>query len=285
MKKIISFILVILVMSVLVMTFAGCSEAKVSDLAQDIKNATALEVVDNTDYTIKTYGANLTGDKKIYYELNYKSGEHSHAKFTIVDERDITYTNYTTVYYGASVPSNKYMDFWTQFPASWINLEKASEEDYQNWYYDNKTLYYDTNSQQYYSTQKDNAQTGSTYLVKTSFENGWQDFFAMDNVSKCVLSSISQTIAQLSDYCDLENSTVTQKGRVKSYTIKIKDDCPVKVFGQDTASKTISLTFTNGKISYFADAEENFKFNIAYGGAKILMPNYDKAIDNSQILA
>ncbi len=127
MKRIICLLTLLCVCAVAVFAFAGCSQVEVSDLSDIIDKACSQDVIGNTDYTLKAYGVSVTSNEKISYELNYKSGEHSTAKFTVVDETDFKYTKYTSSYYGASVPSDKYTDYWASFPNSLFNLEKAEE--------------------------------------------------------------------------------------------------------------------------------------------------------------
>lgn len=277
MKRIICLITLLCLCVGFVFAFAGCSGVGVEDLDSLIDSACASDMIGNTDYTIKAYGISVTNNDKIYYELNYKTGDHKKAKFTIVDETDFKYTQYITSYYGASVPEGKYTDYWASFPDSLFKLEEAKNEDYQDWYFYPATLYYDKNSEEdkkYYTQKQNDEQSSASVTVKRQFEKGWQDFMAEEKIAKCDLSLLCQTVLGLKDYIDKEKCSVTTKGRISNFVIKIKDDCPVVYQGEALAGKTLDISFTNGKINYF-NLEGKFKIYVAYGGAKIMMPNYD----------
>ena len=290
MKKIFAVGLLLILAIGICLSFAGCDTISTDDLDNLIEYAVSDEVINNTDYTLKAYGTSVTNNDKIYYELNYKSEGRQQAKFTIVDERDFKYTQYITSYYGASVPQGKYSDFWQSFPNSLFNLEKAAEEDYQDWYFYPATLYYDKNSQdtkKYYTTKQNEAQSQASVTVKRQFENGWQDFMSQADVAKCDIKYLANAINGIKDYIDFTKCSVETKGRISTFTFSVKEDCDVEYQGEKLANQKVEISFTNKKISYF-NLEGKFKIYVAYGGSKILMPNYDDKsfVDfNTQIIA
>lgn len=278
MKRIIGILVLTVLIVSLCITMMGCSNVQADDLKGMIENAVKQEIISKTDYTLKAYGTSVSGNEKIYYELNYKTGNHNKAKFTIIDERDFKYTKYTTSFYGASVPEGKYTDFWQSFPDSLFKLEKASEEDYQDWYFYPATLYYNKNAEgeevKYYTQKQNDSQSSISATVKRQFENGWQDFMAQEKIAKCDLNNLAKAVEGIKDYIDENKTKVTTQGKTDKFIFKIKDDCPVVYQGENLAGKTVELNFTNKKISYF-NLEGKFKIYVAYGGAKILMPNYN----------
>lgn len=288
MKRIICIFTLLCLCLTAVFAFAGCSEVTPSDLNELIDYACSSEVIDNTDYTLKAYGTSVTNNEKISYELNYKTGAHGKAKFTIVDETDFKYTKYITSYYGASVPSDKYTDYWASFPDSLFKLEEATEEDYQDWYYYDATLYYDSKAQDrvYYASKQNDSQTSGTFTIKRQLEGGFDEFLAMDQHAKCDLRNLAKAVSSIKDYIIGESTTVKTKGRVSTFTVKVKEDCPAEYLGQKLGGTELVIVFTNNKISTFT-LSGKFNINVAYGGAKIMMPNYDNKayVDFSKIVA
>ena len=278
MKRIICILTLLCLCVTAVFAFAGCSQVDMQDLGSLIDKACSEEVTANTDYTLKAYGASVTNNDKISYELNYKTGAHGNAKFTVIDETDFKYTKYTSSYYGASVPSNKYTDYWASFPNSLFKLEKATEEDYQDWYFYDTTLYYDASAstKTYYTSKQNDNQSSSTFTVKRQLEDGWEEFFAMEQYAKCDIAYLAKAVSGIKDFVDYENdsNTVKTKGRVTTFTVKIKDECTVEYQGEKLGGKFLTIAFTNEKISNFK-LEGKFDVFVAYGGAKIMMPNYD----------
>lgn len=276
MKKAICLITLLCVCVSVIFAFTGCSEITVDDLSGLIDKACSQDTIGNTDYTLKAYGVSVTGNEKISYELNYKTGDHKKAKFTEVDETDVAYTKYVTSFYGASVPSNKYTDYWASFPDSLFKLEEATEEDYQDWYYYDATLYYDAKAEEriYYLSKQNDSQSSSAYTIKKQLEGGWEEFLDIEKVAKCDIANLAATVYALKDYIDYSAASVKSKGRVDDFTIKVKQDCPVEYMGVKLAGATLSLKFTNEKISSFV-YNGKFEIQIAYGGAKITMPSYD----------
>lgn len=278
MKRIICILTLLCICCTAALAFAGCSSVTPDDLIAMIDSACSEETIGNTDYTLKAYGVSVTASDKISYELNYKTGDHKSAKFTIVDETDVKYTKYITSYYGACVPEGKYTDYWASFPDSLFNLEEATEEDYQDWYFYDTTLYYDAKAEQktYYLSKQNDSQTSSTFTVKRNLQGGWEEFMALDKVSKCDIKSVTAVILSLKDYIDIVSTKVESKGRVDNFTVKITDECPVTYLGETLAGNKLTLSFTNGKVSTF-ELLGKFRISIAYGGAKIMMPHYDTA--------
>ena len=288
MKRIVCIFTLLCLCLTAVLAFAGCSKVTPSDLNGLIDYACSADVVENTDYTLKAYGTSVTNNEKISYELNYKTGAHAKAKFTIVDETDFKYTKYTSSYYGASVPSDKYTDYWASFPDSLFKLEEATEEDYQDWYYYDATLYYDSKAEErvYYASKQNDSQTSGTFTVKRQLEGGFDEFLAMEKHAKCDLRNLTKVVAALKDYIVSDATTVKTKGRVSTFTVRVKEDCPVEYLGQKLAGTQLTIVFTNDKISTFTLAGK-FSINVAYGGAKIMMPSYDNTafVDYSKIVA
>lgn len=280
MKRIICLLTLLCVCTVAVFAFAGCSQITVTDLGSIIEKACSQDVVGNTDYTFKAYGVSVTANEKKSYELNYKTGEHAKAKFTVVDETDFKYTKYITSYYGASVPSDKYTDYWASFPDSLSKLEEAKAEDYQDWYFYDTTLYYDAAAENktYYTSKQNDTQSSSTFSVKRKLEGGWQEFFSIEQYSKCDISDLAKAVLSIKDFVDYEHkkTTVKSKGRVNTFTVKIKDECTAEYFGEKLGGTVLTIVFTNDKVSNFK-LDGKFDVYVAYGGAKIMMPAYDNS--------